>query len=256
MAPLAVNTPREWRVVQLSDCHVAADAAARYRGEDARKNLEAMLRAAAAWRPDLLLLTGDLAEDGSDGAYAWLAETFRRTEIPLAVLPGNHDDPSRMATALGAEQWPAVVKGDAWRIVLADSTVAGEPSGAFGRERLEALDRTLAADPARPTLLALHHQPFPVDSAWIDRFPLRDGASVFRELVGASPGVRAVTWGHIHSAYRREADGVLWLGTPSTVSNSRPYVPRFTPDPAGPAGRWFRLFAGGRLATGLLRPGA
>jgi Icc protein len=251
-----VTTPREWRVAQLSDCHVAADARARYRGEDARANLEAMLRAVAAWRPDLLLLTGDLAEDGSEAAYAWLAGTFRSTGVPLAVLPGNHDDPARMAAVFGAPAWPAVVEGEAWRIVLADSTVAGEPSGAFDRERLDALERALASQPGLPTLVALHHQPRPVESAWIDRFPLRDGASAVRALVRAAPGIRAVTWGHVHSAYRREDGGILWLGTPSTVSNSRPFVPTFTPDPSGPAARWFRLFDDGRLATGILRAGA
>lgn len=249
-----MNPPREYRVVQVSDCHVSADPADRYRGEDARGRLQALLEAARAWRPDRLLLTGDLAEDGSEAAYAWLTGVFRRAGVPLAVLPGNHDDPARLAAAFDAPPWPSVVEAGAWRIVLLDSTVPGEPSGGLDAERLADLHAVLAAEPARPTLLALHHQPRPVDSAWIDRFALRDGAGPFRDLVGRAPGVRAVAWGHIHSAYRREIDGVCWLGTPSTVSNSRPFARRFTPDPAGPAARWFRLFGDGGFATGILRP--
>jgi len=250
------------RVVQLSDCHVAADPGEAYRGVNARANLLALLEPVRQWRPDLVLATGDLSEDGSAGSYGWLAEQFHSLATPVLALPGNHDDPVALkhhfpATAFEA---PLVLHGESWLVVLLNTAAAGEISGRLGSARLDALDQVLGGNP-KPTLIALHHQPLEIGSPWIDRYPLLDPAD-FWQVLDRHPQVRLVIWGHVHQDCSFERGGVIGLGSPSTASNSLPERECFTHDPTGPACRWLKLETDGAFATGLihvaqqsLRPG-
>jgi Icc protein len=241
------------RVVQLSDCHVSGDPAARYRGVDARATLETLLPTMQAWAPDRVLATGDLSEDGSPESYRWLADRLGALAAPVLALPGNHDDAEALAAAFpgSPQDGPAEFAGAGWRVIGLNSAVPGAIPGRLGPVTLAALDAALEADD-RPVLIALHHQPLPVASPWIDRYPLLEPAELWRVL-RRHEAVRAVCWGHIHHAFDSAVNGIRALGCPSTVSNSLPRVERFTPDPAGPACRWFELGEDGTLETGLLR---
>ena len=55
---------------------------------------DAFLSEAAALRPDVLILTGDLSFNGEKESHLALAQKFRTLEeqgVPVLVLPGNHD---------------------------------------------------------------------------------------------------------------------------------------------------------------------
>lgn len=41
--------------------------------------------------PDLCLVTGDIAADGSEIVYAKAQKSFSKTGIPFRMLTGNHD---------------------------------------------------------------------------------------------------------------------------------------------------------------------
>ena len=245
----------EFRLLQVSDCHLQADPEARYRGLPALASLRRVLAAGQRWRPDAWLFSGDLSEDASPASYALLSETLRELEADVLVLPGNHDVPEMLAEwfARGPWQGPCAVEAGGWRIVMMDSTVEGDPAGAFDADQLDALDAELASAGDAPVLVALHHQPLPVGSPWIDKYPLRE-AGAFTTLLSRYPSVRAVTWGHVHHAWRAERDAITWVAAPSSVANALPWRERFEADPGGPACRWFRLWESGEFATGVLRP--
>ena len=89
-------------LAQITDPHVstrdwaAADALAR------------AVRAVLDLRPvpDGLLVSGDIADGSDDREYARAAELFGRLPMPVHVLPGNHDDPARLAADLGVTAAP------------------------------------------------------------------------------------------------------------------------------------------------------
>ncbi len=241
------------RLVQVSDCHVPGPADQFYRGQDPRAGLVRVLRAVEAWQPDLVLATGDLSEDGSAASYAWLAETFGRLSAPVVSTPGNHDDAGLMARHFSrcAADGPEVLDAD-WRIVLVGSAKPGEIGGRFTPRQLDGLSEALA-DSGKPALVALHHQPWPVGSPWIDRYRLENPED-FEAVLSRHPNVRLVLWGHVHQDVAMERAGLTGLGCPSSVSNSLPGCARFTPDAAGPACRWLELEPDGVYRTGILRP--
>ena len=70
------------RLLQLTDTHIYADASGRFDGMDTRASFAAVLHAALAdGRSDGLLLTGDLAMDGSAGAYAYLDQVLPQSQL-------------------------------------------------------------------------------------------------------------------------------------------------------------------------------
>jgi Icc protein len=242
------------RVLQLSDCHVSAGADADYRGQSADRNLASLLPEIRRWQPDLILLTGDVSEDGSAAAYGRVFAKLNSTGAPVLALPGNHDEPAVMRRYFPQGPWDAPLVRDAkgWKLVLLNSTVPQEVSGRLSAESLERLDLALRQGSSKSALVALHHQPVPVQSPWIDRYPLQNPEDLFAVL-NRHAGVRCITWGHVHQDFQATRGNMHLLGSPSTVANSLPEKESFTLDLGGPAGRWLELHADGRIETGCLR---
>lgn len=238
----------------MSDCHLSLDPQTDYRGSSADRGLASMLPALRLWQPDTLLLTGDVSEDGSAAAYGRASARLSTVGAPVLALPGNHDDPAVMRAFFPGGCWdgPLSVEARGWQLVLLDSNQPGQVSGRFSAAGLEALDHCLRAGRAAHVLLALHHQPVPVGSDWIDRYPL-DEAAQFWAVVDRHPRVRCVVWGHVHQDFRQQRGEVLLLGAPSSAANSLPDRENFTLDLAGPACRWLDLLVDGTVETGLLR---
>jgi Icc protein len=249
------QTARPFRLVQFSDCHVSGVSGARYRGIDPRTSFEQVLLSVLQWEPDLLVGTGDLSEDYSEDSYRYLLGSLEASGIPFLSLPGNHDLPDLQRRVLGdcPVDEPVVRDIADWRLVLLNSAVEGDIPGHLTDRMLAGLAEALQ-DTIRPKLVFLHHQPLPVGSLWIDRYPLREPERLWR-LLDQREDVRVVTWGHIHQPFTAWRGHISLLGAPSTAANSLSGREKFTVDPRGPACRWFELSSNGHFETGLLGPG-
>ncbi len=244
------------KIVQVTDCHVSADPDAIYREINPRRSIEQLLPVITDWGPDLILLTGDLAEDASDEAYAYLAARLVIADVPVFTLPGNHDHAGKQAHHFvnTAVDKPLIYESKHWRVILLNSAVEGQVSGWFSQSDLERLRKELCAS-SKPSLIALHHQPLAVGSQWIDRYPLLHPEKFFSCLQSCE-NVQAVVWGHIHQEFSDKHGEIDLLSAPSSSANSLPGHDRFTFDDRGPACRWLRLDSKGGFETGILRPEA
>jgi len=240
------------RILQVSDCHVSASPRADYRGVNPDENLRSLLPVLRRWQPELVLLTGDVSEDASPAAYGRVSAMLGTLGAPVLALPGNHDDPAVMQRYFPSGPWrgPFAHSGKGWQLILLDSAVSGQISGALNTEDLERLELSLRRSSPGFALVVLHHHPVPMNAPWIDRYPL-ERPETFFELVDRFPGVRGVVWGHVHQAFESARDGVLMLGGPSTAANSLPKTMEFTRDLSGPACRWLELGGNGAIRTGV-----
>jgi len=254
MAGNSQQAGKPLKVLQVSDSHVSADQEADYRGQNADRNLLKLLPSMCDWGPDLVLLTGDVSEDATPAAYSRVSGMLGTLDVPLLALPGNHDDPVVMQDHFRQGPWdgPYALEMGPWLLVLMDSTVKGRISGSVDPEDLNRLDKVLKNSSAYFVLLALHHQPVPVNAPWIDRYAL-ENPDPFLQRAHHDQRIKCITWGHIHHDFRAERNGVKLLGSPSVVANSLPQTPRFSLDPEGPSCRWLELYADGRVETGVLR---
>lgn len=242
---------RGFRLVQISDCHLPADAGKPYRGLRADTGLEQLFPEIEAWQPDAVLVTGDLSEDASEASYQRLAARLGQLDVPVLALPGNHDSPARMREyfAIGPYAGPAKQRVGDWQLLLLDSSRPGRIDGRIDGEHLEKLE--LELERGLPALLALHHQPLEIGSPWIDKYRLQQPQALL-DFVAAHPEIKAVVWGHVHQAFEARVGSARFMACPSTAANSLPGRERFTLDPAGPACRWLELCPDGRFETGLL----
>ena len=125
-------------IAQISDLHVKPEG--RLYADLVPSN--AMAAAAVAQlnglapRPDLVLVTGDLVDAGTDEEYAVARRILERIEIPYLVIPGNHDVVDGFRRAFADHAYlPATgalhycVDAHPVRIVALDSTVAGKHHG-------------------------------------------------------------------------------------------------------------------------------
>ena len=149
-------------VAQISDPHIGAD----WDGEDPIAALREVVVAVVALpsRPDAVLVTGDLTENGGPAEYATVQELLDPVGAPVHAIGGNHDDRATLRAAFGLPgqdaapvQW-AVDLGPL-RLIGLDTNIPGRAGGALDGERLRWLDTELARAPDQPTLLAMHHPP-------------------------------------------------------------------------------------------------
>jgi Icc protein len=240
------------RIVQISDCHVSADLGREYRGINPHRNLKNLMQKVKAKKPDLLLATGDLSEDGSRESYRLLKKYLGIAGVPVLALPGNHDEPDLLADVFPGSPVDSIAVSEhgPWQIIRLNSCVPGRPEGHLTDEALTALETLLSTDKQRPRLISVHHQPIPVANPWIDKYPL-DNPSRLLQLIDETPGVKIVLWGHIHHSFATELGGTAMLGSPSSAINSLAAVKRFTADPAGPACRWLQLNSDHTFLTGI-----
>ncbi len=223
------------RLIQITDCHLHADPEARSRIGVPHRQLARVVAAAASLRPDLVLLTGDVSEDRTAGSYAQAERLLAPLDCPWVWLPGNHDEPGLMADRRPFHE--AVDLGER-RLLLLDTQRLGQEAGELGEARLAAFASRLAED-ERPTLVAMHHPPVAVGSAWMDALGLTD-AEAFWDTLAVHPNVEAVLCGHIHQAFvghGPEAAGrVPVYGCPSTSDQFLPGSEDFALDEASRPG--------------------
>ena len=115
-------------------------------------------------QPDAVLVTGDLADHGSDGEYEQVRELLAPLRAPIFALPGNHDDRETLRRhfglpGTGAEPVRYSVDLGPLRWVLLDTTLPGEDPGVLDGEQLAWLGGVLDASSEQPTLIAMHHPP-------------------------------------------------------------------------------------------------
>src|SRR3990167_6224284 len=85
------------RLIHISDMHLFANIQGSLLGVKTRESLQAVLEQVQQRAMDLMLLTGDLSQDGSEDAYIHLANCFKTFNVPVYYAPGNHDDVSVMS---------------------------------------------------------------------------------------------------------------------------------------------------------------
>lgn len=244
------------RVLQFTDTHLYADPEQRLLGVQTQRSFENCVELARRqhWPPDLVLLSGDLVHDASVPGYERLRATVAEFEAPACVLPGNHDDPVRLAALVSGE---SVVGGGlfrckSWQVIALDSTLPGSDAGYLTDSELARLDRQLSLAPERFTLISLHHPPVAIGSAWMDRIGLRNSDALFA-LIRRHANVRALLCGHVHQEVDAEHESVRVLASPSTCIQFAPHSEKFGVDLQPPGYRWLLLHDDGRVESGVQR---
>ena len=212
--------PKPVLIAQISDLHIKPPGSLAYGRVDTASALERCVAALNAFRPrpDLVVISGDLADTPMAEEYEHLKRLLARLELPFVGIPGNHDSRELMRAAFPDADY-AFASGSLNQrgeiggldLVLLDSNVAGKPHGELDAATLQWLDATLASSPDRPALLFLHHPPFATGIWHMDRQNLLN-AGELATAVKRHPRVQLIACGHVHRATL-----AMFAGVPSTI---------------------------------------
>lgn len=210
-------------IAQITDVHLGFDPI--NPDEFNRRRLDATLKVLRGLdpRPDLLLVTGDIANDGDDSvSYARWAEAIAGLPFPVCPAMGNHDSRAPFlrqfpgtGTADGFVQY--TVEEHALRILVLDTLEVGRHGGGFCARREAWLRARLDEAPARPTLIALHHPPIATGIPWLTEDPGAPWVERLRGVIEGRSNIVAMVAGHVHRPIVTGWAGTTLIVCPSTA---------------------------------------
>lgn len=243
------------RVLHVTDPHLFATTDGCLRGTNTHDSLMSVLQHIrdSDWPADLMAVTGDLIQDDTAGAYEQFRDIFSTLGMPVACIPGNHDIPSLMQSALDREPFSycAVHELGNWVVVGIDSSVAGTAEGRVPESELSRLIDSIEASPAEHALVCLHHPPILMGSRWLDSVGLKNGSGFLQILYGVGK-IRALLSGHVHQDYDCLHNNIRVMATPSTCRQFKKNSDVFMVDDNPPAYRRITLNPDGSLESELI----
>jgi Icc protein len=214
-------------IAQISDLHCREAGAGVILGCDNNSNIALAIARlnGLSPRPDVVIATGDLTSAGRSDQYAALAALIEPLEIPLYLLPGNHDERRPLLHAFAGQyglvddgyDYVRTVNDDGpLRLVALDTSIAEHHHGVFPEDRAAWLDEVLGAAPEKPTLIFMHHPPFETGIWWMDRLGILDGLDRLTVVLGRHNQVVGMTAGHLHRTIHGTFAGVPVTVAPTT----------------------------------------
>lgn len=226
------------KIIQITDTHLVTSGRV-VNGIDPEAQLRAAvsditLRHADA---DLVVITGDLCNDGEPAAYALLREILAPIACPVRLMLGNHD--RRPAFIEAFPDHPRDANGFIQshldtafgRLLFLDSHEGGVIGGHYGPDRLVFLDAALAEAGELPVTVFIHHPPMPDGLAHFRHIGLHDDGALLARLE-AHGRIRHVVFGHIHVPLTGVTAGGIAFSSGQACSH------RFVTDLNDPAPWW------------------
>lgn len=207
-------------IAQISDLHIKRPGALAYGRVDTATALSRCVAALNGFRPrpELVVVSGDLADTPVAEEYEHLKRLLAPLEIGFAAVPGNHDSRELMRAALpkgGYAQASGALNSlhtvGPLDLVLLDSIVPGKPHGELDSATLAWIDATLGSSSTRPALIFVHHPPFVTGIRHMDAQNLRN-AGALANVLRRHPRARLVAAGHVHRATMTQ-----FVGIPATI---------------------------------------
>ncbi|HJP20425.1 MAG: phosphodiesterase [Alphaproteobacteria bacterium] len=172
-------------------------------------------------RPDLVMASGDLVDQGSAEEYRRLAAILKDLELPWRLLPGNHDQPELLRQTFADHDYlPAegpflhyVIEDGPLRILALDTHMPGQVGGGLCDERLDWLAARLEEGAERPTLIFMHHPPFESGIELMDRNGYLTDRAKLGAIIAVYPNIVRIACGHLHRPVT-----MGWQGTVVTVA--------------------------------------
>ena len=234
---MATTSPDPIRVVQLSDLHFSSAPGGYMSREPGGRPLRDTAETFAAVAahvledpPDLVVVTGDIANEGHPDEYEMAGAALAGLGLPVYCLPGNHDAVDALHAHLprpGIVVQRSMRLGE-WLWLFGDSNAGGlefDPvdgwsdvedrvhlaNGSLTDHELSWLTRQLDRSGAQHAMLWLHHPP-----GAPGMFEQPDYDAQVEQLVGLRTPLRAISAGHVHTGITTDIRGVPSHFCPST----------------------------------------
>ena len=213
------------RILQISDFHLRGDGKLSFQVVDTAsflKSTKAHLEhvfALDGQKPDMIVVTGDIADSGDEKAYLMVYEALSSFNVPVYAVPGNHDRRDRMVRILKGWTIPNpqtapflcyAVQTEEARLLFLDTLNPGSHAGHMLEAELAWLDNELQSNKNVPTLIFMHHPPFITGLPAMDE-PFENREQM-RTVLMKAPWAR-LCCGHMHRPIF-----TVWAGVPCVTA--------------------------------------
>lgn len=181
-------------------------------------------------RPDVVIHTGDLAQNRTRAEYEFLNDHLSALAMPYYVVPGNRDDADLIAGIFprlkisGEDKTFIHYCIDDYPVALLALDTRGLSSykGNFPENRHQALRNSLDRLNGKPAAMFMHHPPFDViNSREPFQYETRDVVQTLEELLSNYPNIIRIFCGHSHRARLASLGTIPASTTPSTAPDLR-----------------------------------
>jgi Icc protein len=223
-------------IAQITDIHLTEFDGDTLQGVDTGESLRHVIKAIIALspRPSLIIASGDLVQNANQKSYHRLKSILSAIDVPVYVLPGNHDDTKMMQQHLtgGTIKYQPMVELNGWAILFIDSTVKDEHHGFVSKKEQIQLETNLETAINPSVLVALHHPTINSCPSFGCRL---DNKDPFIAYLKQQPLIKAVIAGHTHLAAEAIDADLAQYTTPSTFAGIKHSQ---SADPTGKENFW------------------
>ena len=198
------------KIVQISDSHISVD------HPDRTRDLQVCIQCIndLSVKPDVVIHTGDITHNGLAEEYRIAKACLDKLDARYYVLTGNRDKRPELTNTFA--DGVSINHTDRFiqysiesfdtRIIVLDTLNEHSNKGQLCEERLAHLEKMLATDTVRQTLVFLHHTPFEVPPI-PDPFQFENWHDVekLNRLLASFPSVIGLYCGHVH----RNVEGAI-----------------------------------------------
>lgn len=200
------ESPPNIKIAHITDIHLPADRGAAVHDVDVYGALELVIEKISEHRPDLVLVTGDIADDGDVEAFQTLNQALKPFPDTM-VLPGNHDLGVHYPKFFNDAPIQVREMGG-WTLLGVNSSeeiISPETMDAC-KEVLEKSDRVF---------MALHHPLVRVGVPLFDEKACIKNRDECWNFFKSFASLKAVVFGHIHFLHQSRHEDILIMGTPA-----------------------------------------
>ena len=238
-------------IVQISDIHVGPE----FREDTFQRGVEEI----NALQPDILLVTGDLTENGLLSQFEHAAELMKGFNCRAKLYTSGNHDYRNTGYLLFSHFFPAnpIFRSRGLSVTLLSTARPERNDGEAGHRQIVWVEKALTKEKGFK-LVMMHHHLVPVPDTGPNTIPILDAGDVLRAFGRSRPNL--VVCGHRHRPWRWQLNGipVIHAGSFSSerlrgfFSNSYNVI---TVD-HGRFKAWLKIVGGPRLEFGKITSGA
>ncbi len=238
-------------IVQVSDIHVGPE----FREETFQKGVEEI----NDLKPDILLVTGDLTENGLLSQYELASELMKGFTCRSKIYTSGNHDYRNTGYLLFKHFFPStpIIRRKGLTITVVGTARPERNDGEAGYRQIVWLEKALSHEKGFK-LVMMHHHLVPVPDTGPNTIPILDAGDVLRALGRSKPNL--VVCGHRHRPWKWTINGIpiIHAGSFSSerlrgfFSNSYDVIKLG----AGRCDAWLKIIDGPRLEFDKIAKGA
>lgn len=163
---------------------------------------------------DFVAITGDLTEIGDLESYKQLKILLNILDIPIFVVPGNHDEPMAFGEIFnqnGAEQGRGFtdycINLNGVQLLGMNTQIIGQAQGKLSDTQLSWIEEKLSDHKFSRNIIFMHHPAFLTGFSGYDETILLSGREALGNIIERSTSKIIILSGHIHKPFQ-----AVWRG--------------------------------------------